>query len=338
VYRRDFYRKLDREETDSVYVFTGGSGEDYRQALLRLKASLVEESLAGFNYLSFGAIENRVEEVVEAVRIRAMGGGSRLVVLQEAEILSSGDQKKIMAYLGDPEPDNCLVVVTTGLKGRHPLIKMARESGIMVDFTPPRWETMEEGINEYLRYRGLSITPEALKFLEGSLSGDRGLMKRELDKVALFMGDEGTITLEDLQDLLVARGEQGVFDLTGHIQRGEVAQAAMVLDRLLEEGQYPGVLVGMLARQYRLIWMAREAAASEGGQTFQELARLPRGIAQSLAADSRKFTREDLISSLLALREVDRLLKSTSLPADLLLESFLGGMGEKALETGGFGS
>ncbi len=318
---RDLLKNLARGETSPAYVFAGGSHEEQREAIGKLREILVDGAFDAFNYIVHYGRESSPEEIVTDARTPAMGPGSRLVVLREGESLSAAERKKLLPYLAEPEPGNCLVISTVDLNlKKDAFIKAAREMGVLVDFSHSRRESLAAVIQEHLNRRGLTASPEVVKALEETVGDDRDRMARELDKLAVFAGEDKRLELEDVRDLLVGSRQQGIFDLTRCLQRRDAGQAIRILNKLLEEGESPVGIVHMMARQYRLLWMAREEGRAGGKAAFPELTPW---IKRELAGDANKFSSGELAQTLLALLELDRRLKSSSTPPAILLEAFL---------------
>ena len=87
-------------------------------------------------------------------------------------------------------------------------------------------------VRDALRAEGISIRPEALEDAVSRLGSDRGVTRREIEKLALYMHGQKQVSLEDVRAIMgdeaEARSEQacdaaGNGDLAGLDLKGKVA-------------------------------------------------------------------------------------------------------------------
>lgn len=327
MYLKDFHSRLSKGDIPGAYVFAGGGEEDYQDAINRLKAAIVDPAYESFNYSFYSGSENGADDVLASVRTRAMGRGGRLVVLRDPKALSKGDQKAIIAYLDNPEAGNCLVIISEEPDRSLPLVRKADEAKIMVNLRLPPWAKRRTAIEEYLKEHGIRASEDVLSAVESSLPDDRGIMRRELEKIILYLGDKKELLLDDLGDLLVDRSSEGIFEMAEYLRRGDRAGAIRIIDKLLETGEAPGKIIGFLARQYRMMLMARELSSTGGDASrFGELKGLPPKVLKSLVAASLNLDSNEILEALVDLRTADRLLKTTSLTPSFVIEALLAGL------------
>ncbi len=304
-------------------MLAGASEEDYREVLARLRGLVLDKGLEAFNYDLFSGGEAQAEEVMGAVRTRAMGSGGRLVVLRQPRGMPPSGRETIAAYLRRPEKGNCLLVVLDEDDRDSRIFKEALAAGCLVDFGLARGEGK---VTEELAALGLKAEPEALAMLESALPDDRGLRRRELEKVALAAGEGKTVRAADLADLLVGRGADGGWALINFLERRDMPRALRELDKLLEEGEPPLAIVGALAAKYRQLWQMKTAQAMGlEPARFKELKSLPAFVLQGLSRSAGRFTLDEVEAAIISLERADRLLKSTPLPPAFVMESCLAG-------------
>ncbi len=85
----------------------------------------------------------------------------------------------------------------------------------------------------------IRIDEEASAYLVDHLGGDRGMSRGELEKLALYAGDGGTVTLADAA---LSVGDSAAMELDDALLAatdGDTAMLERALDRLFAEGENP---------------------------------------------------------------------------------------------------
>jgi DNA polymerase-3 subunit delta len=80
----------------------------------------------------------------------------------------------------------------------------------------------------------------------------------ELDKLVSYVGDREYIEEGDVADVVSDTRAESIFALTDALGSGERALALRLLNRLLDDGQPPLVILSMLVRHFRQLWKTRE--------------------------------------------------------------------------------
>ncbi len=124
----------------------------------------------------------------------AMTGGRRVVRLR-----SAGDRQAIVIadFLSDPLGDSLILVEAGELAPRSALRKAFETSKIAAALPcyPDEGSALGKVIGETAAALGLTMEPAALRYLAAVLGGDRLMTRSEIDKLALYMGDETLVTL-----------------------------------------------------------------------------------------------------------------------------------------------
>jgi DNA polymerase-3 subunit delta len=321
VYPRDFRQELRQGKVRPAYVLWGGDQEQVREAVASLREKVVSPGMESFNVLELDAQEVPAGDAIAAARTRAMGGGGRLVVVRNPSAWRKKDRDDLVAHLGEPEEGNCLVVAVDDESRQNALVQAAAGRGILVDFSPPPQGRKRSVITEGLERLGIAADREALELLERSLPEDTGLIHRELEKVALYLGDHRRVAARDLEGLLSGYGVAGVNDLLGAVANRQAAAALRAADGLLEQGMEPVALQGLLAYQVRLLLHVK---LLERGLPMTDEVKKKTRFLPELKRQASRWDADDLADALRDLQQrVDRRLKSVKVSPALLIEAWL---------------
>lgn len=166
-------------------------------------------------------------------------GGEEAAAADEAE---SEDAKALLSLFERGLPGGChlLFVVRGAVDKRTGVAKQALQSCRCQEFAVPRSKPWEEGpapelvrwVEERARERGARCSHEAAQELVVRVGADRLQLDQELAKLATYAADAPVDTA--IVRLLSPSGEGDVFALAQAICRRQVAQAVVLLNRLLD--------------------------------------------------------------------------------------------------------
>jgi DNA polymerase-3 subunit delta len=186
---------------------------------------------------------------------------------------------------------------------------------------------LEQVIRAQLQDAGLRIEADALAWLAGVLGGDRGVTRRELEKLILYMADAetGTVSLADAQAIVGDSVAAAVDEVLQAAAEGNIA----ALDRALSRAAGETTPVGLLrAAQRHFSRLHLAASEIEGGASVDAVIKGVRPPLFFRATDSfkaalRLWTPSRLERVLERLLEAELAAKSTGAPDAVLVTHLL---------------
>jgi DNA polymerase-3 subunit delta len=185
----------------------------------------------------------------------ALTGGRRLVRVRDAADGLAAAVKEALAVPGD----TLLLLEAGELPARAKLRSLLEPhpGAAVIACYRERGADLAHTIAALLREQGVSIDPPALEWLASRLGEDRMMLRREVEKLALYAGNGGRLGEEDV---LACIGDGSTLDLDEALiaaTAGEVAIADRALDAALGEGAHPVMVVRAALRHVqRLHWAA----------------------------------------------------------------------------------
>lgn len=257
-----------------VSYFYGEDGFMMEKAVRDLVDVLIEEESRPFDLEVLFADEADPDQVMAASNRLPFMAGKRVVVLKRMEKWSAARiQSLTKGYVCDPSPDTCLILCYTAKPDRRTkyIKTLEKEAGQSRSFTPTGDRQLVSWVDNYFRQRGMELEPGAAQTVVDLLGADLHRLKVELQKIELFhAGSSGPITVRQLEGFLERVTVQPAWDLSPLLGRGEKASALRLLVRLLESGDEPIPLLGLLARHYRQLLLARAVVEEGGGPAVLE--------------------------------------------------------------------
>jgi DNA polymerase III subunit delta len=311
-------------ELKPVYLITGGDRPKIQRALRRLRDRIGEEATELLT-----AHEASGDDAVAACNsLGLLGGGGRLVIVEEVDRWKAADTKAIAAYLASPAPDTVLALVAAELKKDSALAKACAKAGDVLVYDVPK-RRMGDWVTKQFGDRGVSVDPEAARLLIEVVGNDPEELASEVDKIATWSGGDPVGTRE-IELLAAGCAEIPGYELTDAWGRRDLHGALAACQTLLERSGDPvsrtvPMLIGMLVAH---VGRVRDCQAfAEEGLTAREAAsRLKRHpfYVEKLYAQARNYGPDELRGAVVRLAQLDHAVKGGSrLAVDLELERAL---------------
>ena len=166
-----------------------------------------------------------------------------------------------------------------------------------------------------------------------ALGGDRGLIRQELIKLALYKDAPGaTVESEDLAAVGSGAGEADISSLVEAVASGRAAAARDQLDRLAEAGP-PGIVLlrGLARRLFVLIDLRQAVDAGTPPARAVDAARPPVFWKEkpAVAAQLERWTTPALRRALAAVLEAERAIKRPASPGEIVAQHALLGLAQR---------
>lgn len=195
----------------------------------------------------------------------SMTGGRRVVIVREAPEGSNG---AFASFLSDPFGD-ALVLVTAGdLTPRSKLRKAfeSADTGAAIACYRDEGRDLSSLIDEGLRPLGVRIDPDARDLLTAILGSDRAVSRSEIEKLALYAGQDGHLDRETVAVLVGDSSATALDDICFALSDGRADHLERALELLTEAGT-PSVQV-LRAASNHVLRLRRVQDLAASGQDF----------------------------------------------------------------------
>lgn len=302
--------------------------------LIRERAARLVRAVAGAVDDPFRVTEldkDTAKRIPEEAASQSLLGGRRAVRVRDAGDTVLADIQLAMSRPGDA----LLILEAAALPARSKLRTALDRSADAVTIGCYRLDggALEQVIVQTLASDAMTIDAEARTWLSGQLGADQAVTRREIEKLALYMGAHGRVDLASAQacvgDLAGVSLDHALFAATA----GDVRETDRALELALAEGMTAvGVLRLALTHLQRLqqakASMAEGLGATEAAKSvrpplfFRRVGDFVRAL--SLWADA------DLRMACIRVWEAERSCKRTGSPAETICRSILLGLAQRA--------
>ena len=236
----------------------------------------------------------------------------------------AGGSRGFADLLGSiPDSTILILVERSGVAKNNALFKVAARFGKVEEYILPRGTALERWISKRGAELGVRVTPGAQAALAGALPTLQAL-DNELQKLALYVGNGGTIDERVLKEMSFAARQDDVFDMTSAVARRDTRGALLQLQRLRDGGTAPEGILPVLAWQIKTLIQVRDMIDRKVPEAYMaEKAGMSDFVARKTVNQAREFSMPKLLEIHRKVLELDHAVKTGRAEAELSIDALV---------------
>jgi DNA polymerase-3 subunit delta len=224
-------------------------------------------------------------------------------------------RKELVDYLGNPNTDTCLVLISEDYDDRNALQKLLKSNTISVDVRVPFPSKMKEWVSYIVKSKKYKINDGTISNLIDLYGDSIAHVVNEIEKITLMVGTETVIDDSIFETLLSAEREYHIWQLQDAVGNKNLEKSILITKSLIENGKgIPQLVINFTNLFQQLLWYSMGVKQSTGYTGLNKI------ISGNLNKYSRNFNQQEIEDTLLVLRKSDMLTKSTALSPLALIE------------------
>jgi DNA polymerase-3 subunit delta len=254
------------EELRSLYLIAGTDGAKIDATRARLKARAESEGGSG-SLEVFEASEGRGapdhEAMLAGLPAMSLTGERRYLLADGVERWRDRQLDAVAAALADLPPDLTLVLIARAEAPQKLERAVRAADGEVHSFAAPSARSMPRALVADAGRLGYRLEPAAAVALVERMGANPVRLRQELERLALWAGEGGEVTIEDLDAMVADTSEAIVWSLADALQNGDPAAALTVAERLIGQGENVTGMIYALSSRIRRSGRADLRGASE---------------------------------------------------------------------------
>jgi DNA polymerase III subunit delta len=329
------------------YVLLGDEAYLYERCRRAILDALIDPAMRDFALAEIDLAETSIFEALDRAQTPSLMAPFQVLFLRNIKTLYGRGAKKdefaaLDAYGRSPNPQALLVLIADHLHLPADLRRMDMQD-------KDRYERIRETLGDWcgmvelvrveesdaMRWlvaeaekRGSVLEVDAARELADALGADLMLMASELEKLVLFVGERRSITLGDVETMVLGAKQRSLYELTDAISAKDRPRALALLQGLLNasDGGEESAIghLYMLARTFRQMLVILEKNVRDSRAIWQALwqgFRMPPFAAEDLIRQARRYkSRRELTRALRLIARADLELRSSPPDKRLVLE------------------
>ncbi len=307
--------------------------------LIKNYISQIENAVDGFSEFNVNRFDSgvKVQEVYDAVSSFPMMSSRRVVTLCDYPFdkATASETEKLMSLFSDMPSTTVFVMwyETVEINPKKPgekfnkLIKAVKSVGGEVCYLGRKTEAeIIKILQKGAAKRKCQLDNYTARYIIETCSDDLNTLVNELEKLCLYLGENGVITKEIVDKVCSRSVEAVVYNVSKTVLRGDLQGALKLLDDLFYMNTDPVLILTFLASAYIDIYRVF-AGRTKGLRPNEVGSELNYGSLAFRLNDAeknlRKFSEKQIVDSLNVLGECDKQLKGSRVDSRTALEKVL---------------
>lgn len=202
---------------------------------------------------------DHADRLPEEASAQAFGGGRKIVLIRDVGDKQAPAFEAALAAKGD-----ALIIATGGdLNGRSKLRTLAEkhpEAAAIACYMPDA-AARGPALEAALRSAGVTIARDAITLAASRLGGESGALADAAERLILYAGPNGTLTLADIDAVLDDQGTASMIDAIDAALAGNPRAADHAIGLAIDEGAAPVAILRVLLTELSGLRLTAEAVA-----------------------------------------------------------------------------
>ena len=248
-----FIKNLRKGEIASAYLFEGEEVYLKNKVLKKIKEKFILPQYEDFNYETISAKNASTSQIGDSLATLPLKGTKRLVVIEEAEKLSSTNQKFLLEYLAKETNSTCLICLGEKFNKKTKFYRAFKKKNRVVSFNLLWDEEAISWIRKETQIKGGKITTEAAIYLKEKIGNGLQITFLPYLFFYIIIYPRRLIEKKDVKETVGEGKGADVFALTKTIRKQNLSQALLILPELLDRGENPMKIHSLIVKEIRLL-------------------------------------------------------------------------------------
>jgi DNA polymerase-3 subunit delta len=230
----------------------------------------------------------------------------RYLLVDDVDSWGKADTQRAIDALAQIPDETTIALVAHGKAPAGMAKAVEKAGGELLSFDAPKERELPKHLVAEARELGFELEPSAARLLVERLGPRPMRLRTELERLALWSGDEGRVEIEDLEAMIADTSEEAIWSLADAVVEGDEVATMRLAEKLVAQGEALARIVYSLAPRLRQALQA--ANELEAGRPASEVAKglqMHPYAAKMLVSKVKGRSPDDLEASILALADLE---------------------------------
>ena len=326
----DAMKKISNHTIAPLYVLYGSESYFMQNIQQQLRKYVLEDERDAIS--TYDLEETPIEDIITDAETYPMFSSKKLIIATNATFLTAQrqpasavdhDVDRLVQYLSQPVDYSVIVLTTKSdtLDNRKKITKNLKKQATVIPCTSIRANELRKWVKQVATDLHVHIDPAAYEVFEREETVQLYQLQNELQKLALYVGDGGTITREIAESLVSASTTSSSLRLVDAVIEKNVKETFMIYQQLMQAKEEPIAIIALLSFQFRTILQVK--ILKDKGyhqQAIQKKMKAHPFVIQIAYKRERRFSYSYLREAIQILAETDAQIKRGTVEKELALE------------------
>ncbi|MFC7060693.1 DNA polymerase III subunit delta [Halobacillus seohaensis] len=302
------------------------------------KQKIIEKSLTPedreFNISQYDLEETPIEEAVIDAETFPFLGEKKVIIVYNPVFLKAKpdtlpfehDVDVLIEYLNNPVEYSELIIIAPYEKvdERKKVFKQLKKQAKVTVCQPIREWDIDKWIQSIAKDLHITIPQSIHELFTQEIGTNLMTLRKEIEKLALNVGENGEVTRELAEDLLSHSSEASGLKMVDAVMEKDLGRAILLFKDLIKANEEPITLIALLASQFRVISQVKALKQKGYAQNqMREYIKAHPFVIKMALKREKAFTDEELNSIIQELAETDYVMKQGQMDKVIAFEMLL---------------
>jgi DNA polymerase-3 subunit delta len=296
-------------ELKPAYLIAGSDEAKIARTRARLRDRAEREGGPGALEL-FEAGEGRrspdAEALVSSLAAISLISSRRYVLADGVEAWGKADAERVVEALASIPPETTIALVARGKPPAGLAKAVEAAGGELLTYDAPRERELPKHLVSEAKELGFELEPDAARLLVERLGPRPVRLRTELERLALWAGQGGTVGVGDLEAMIADTSEEAIWALADAVISGDEAETLRVAELLVSQGEaLPRIIYSVAPRLRQGLRAARELEAGRPPKDVAKGLSMHPYAAKMLISKVKGRSPDDLDAAIRALADLE---------------------------------
>jgi DNA polymerase-3 subunit delta len=247
-----------------------------------------------------------VESLIGSLATISLIASRRYLLVDGIESWGKADAKQAIEALGQIPSETTVALVAHGKAPAGLAKAVEKAGGEVLSFALPRERELPKQLVADASELGFELQPAAARLLVQRLGPRPMRLRTELERLALWAGEGGTVGIEQLEAMISDTSEEAIWSLADAVVAGDEAETMRIAERLVSQGEaLPRIVYSLAPRLRQALKAATELEAGRPASDVAKGLSMHPYAAKMLVSKVKGRPPEDLDTSIRALADLE---------------------------------
>jgi DNA polymerase-3 subunit delta len=246
------------------------------------------------------------EALLAAIPAMSLTQARRYLLVDGVERWRDRQLDAVAAALAELPPELTLVLISRAKAPAKLLRAIEGEKGEVHQFEAPKAREMPRVLVAEAQRLGFRLEPGAAGILVERMGTSSLRLRNELERLALWAGEEGEVSAADLSAMVSDTSEAAVWSLSDSLLERDAAGALRIAERLIAQGEnVTGLIYGLASRLRKACAAAAQLEEGVPAKQVESSLGMHPYAAKQLVARLREAELDDLREATIVLADLE---------------------------------